>query len=141
MQVTTMKKNISGLFYLSAERYIVTVEVAQEAYKIFQIFFNKKDGSLHLGFPYFSHKEGILSEAKVPGGTTFPNDLSLLPGGKATKHQVHYSHYVDGDAHFAEDKKIYTKIRKKAVSLKSQSGPIFTVQIWGVPSFEKITEE
>ncbi|MBI3166525.1 MAG: hypothetical protein HYZ24_17705 [Chloroflexi bacterium] len=141
MQVTTTKKNILGLVYLSAERYIVTVEVAKEAYKIFQIFFNKKDGSLHLGFPYFSHKEGILSEAKISGGTTFPNELSLIPGGKATKHQVHYSHHVDGHAHFAENKKIYTKIRKKSVPLKSKSGHIFTVQIWGIPSFEKIAKE
>ena len=58
MQVTTTKKNILGLVYLSAEQYVVTVEVAQQAYKIFQVFFNKKDGSLHLSFPYFSHKEG-----------------------------------------------------------------------------------
>ncbi len=141
MQVTTTKKNILGLFYLSAERYIVTVQASQDTYKIFQIFFNKKDGSLHLSFPYFIHKEGILSEIKIPGGTSFPTDLSLLPGGKATKNQVHYSHHVDGDAHFAENKKIYTKIRKKSVPLKSQSGHIFTVQIWGIPSFEKITKE
>jgi hypothetical protein len=141
MKVTTTKKNILGLVYLAAERYIVTVEVAQDAHKIFQIFFNKKDGSLHLGFPYFIHKEGILSEIKISGGTTFPTDLSLVPGGKVTKHQVHYSHHVDGHAHFAENKKIYTKIRKKSVPLKNQSGHIFTVQIWGVPSFEKITKE
>jgi hypothetical protein len=141
MQVATIKKNILGLFYLSAERYIVTVEVNQVAHKIFQLFFNRKDGSLHLSFPYFIHKEGILSEMKIPGGTTFPNELSLVPGGKATKHQVHYSHHIDGDAHFAENKKIYTKIRKKSVPLKSQSGHIFTVQIWGIPSFEKVTKE
>jgi hypothetical protein len=141
MQVTTTKKNILGLFYLSAERYVVTVEVAQEAHKIFQIFFNKKDGSLHLGFPYFSHKEGILSEIRIPGGTTFPTELSLVPGGKATRNQVHYSHHVDGDVHFAENKKIYTKIRKKSVPLKTQSGHIFTVQIWGIPSFEKSIKE
>jgi len=141
MQVSTTKKNILGLVYFSAERYIVTVQVEQDAFKIFQVFFNKKDGSLHLSFPYFSHKEGILSEIKIPGGTTIPTDLSLIPGGKATKHQVHYSHHVDGHAHFSENKKIYTKIRKKSVPLKSQSGHIFTVQIWRVPSFDKITKE
>jgi hypothetical protein len=141
MEANITKKAISGLVYLSTERYIVTVHIAQDTHKVFQICFNKKDGSLQLNFPYFAHKEGILSEIKIPGGAIFPTDLSLLPGGKATKHQVHYSHHVDGDSHFAENKKIYTKIRKKSVPLKSQSGHIFTVQIWGIPSFEKVTEK
>lgn len=135
-----IKKNILGLIYFSTERYVITVQIAEKFHKIFQVFFSR-DGSLHVGFPYFAHKEGILSEIKIPGGTTFPNDLSLLPGGKATKHQVHYTHHVDGEAHFAESKKIYTKIRKKSIPLKNQSGHIFTVQIWGISSFEKVEKE
>ena len=141
MPATTTLKKILGLVYLSAERYVVTAQVAENTHKIFQIFFSRKDGSLHLSFPYFIHKEGILSTITIPAKIAYPTDLSLIPGGKVTKHQVHYSHHVDGEAHFAENKKIYTKIRKKSVPLKSQSGHIFTVQIWGIPSFEKITKE
>ena len=72
MQVTMTTKNILGLVYLCAERYIVTARVAEDAHKIFQIFFNRKDGSLHLSFPYFVHQEGILSEVNIPAKTTFP---------------------------------------------------------------------
>jgi hypothetical protein len=138
MQITTTKKNILGLVYLSAERYVVTIQVGDEIYKIFQIFFSRKDGSLHLSFPYFAHKEGILSEVTISSEMPHQTDLNLIPGGKVTKHRVHYSHHVDGEVHFAENKKIYTKIRKKGVPLRSQSGHIFTVQIWGIPSFEKV---
>jgi hypothetical protein len=82
MQDTTTKKSILGLTYLAAERYVVTVQATQDTFKIFQIFFNKKDGSLHVSFPYFAHHIGILSEGTIPANATFPYDLSLLPAGK-----------------------------------------------------------
>jgi hypothetical protein len=140
MRITTTTKNISGIPYLSAERYIVTILAAGYRYKIFQVLFNKKDGSLHISFPYFIHKEGLLSEATIPAKTTFPTDLSLLPGGKVTTHRVKYSHHVSGEALFSQDGKIYSKIRKRSVPLKSQAGHIFTVLICGIPSFEKASD-
>jgi hypothetical protein len=140
MKNTTTKKNILGIVYLAAEKYIVSVQVGNDAFKIFQIFFNKKDGSLHLNFPYFVHKEGILSELSIPANTTFPADLNMLPGGKVTTHKVKYSHHVSGEALFSQDGKIYSKIRKKSVPLRSKTGHIFTVQLWGIQSFENVSQ-
>lgn len=140
MQTKTTVKRIHGIAYLAAERYVVSAQVGNDAFKIFQIIFNKKDGSLHLSFPYFAYKEGILSELLIPGSTTFPTDLSFLPSGKVTTHRVKYSHHVSGEALFSQDGKIYSKIRKQSVPLKSQTGHIFTVQIWGIPSFEKASQ-
>jgi hypothetical protein len=128
-------KTIFSLVYFSTEKYVITVRTNANLYKIFQIQF-QKDGSLQINMPYFIHQEGLLSEAVVPNNTSFPYELSLIPGGKVTTHRVHYSHHVDGEAHFAQDKKIYTRIRRKSVPLKSQSGHIFTILIWGIPNFE-----
>jgi hypothetical protein len=121
---------------LSAEKYVVTVEAGENAYKIFQIIFSRGDGSLHVNFPYFIHHDGLVCEATMPGKVSFPYDLSLLPGGKTTKHQVKYSHHVSGEALFSQDGKIITKIRKKSVPLRSQSGHLFTVMVWGIVSFD-----
>lgn len=121
---------------MSAGKYVVTVEAGKNVYKIFQIIFSRGDGSLHVNFPYFIHKEGIVCEATMPGKVSFPYDLSLLPGGKTTKHQVKYSHHVSGETLFSQDGKIFTQIRKKSVPLRSQSGHLFTVMVWGIPSFD-----
>jgi hypothetical protein len=137
MQTPTIKKKILGLAYLAAERYIVSVKAGNDAYKIFQIIFNKKDGSLHLNFPYFIHKEGILSELSFPAHGGASVDLSFLPGGKVTTHRVKYSHHVSGEALFSQDGKIYSKIRKQSVSLRNQIGHIFTIQVGRIQSFEK----
>ena len=139
MHTPTTKKKILRLAYLAAERYIVTVQAGNEAFKIFQILFNKKDGSLHLSFPYFIHKEGILSELSYPANTSSA-DLSFLPAGKVTTHRVKYSHHVSGEALFSQDGKIYSKIRKKSVSLRSQTGHIFTVLISGIQNFEQASQ-
>ncbi len=136
MKDTMTMVNILGIIYLSAAKYVVTVEAGKNAYKIFQIIFNRGDGSLHVNFPYFIHKEGIVCEATIPGKVSFPYDLSLLPGGKTTKHQVKYSHHVSGETLFSQDGKVFTQIRKKSVPLRSQSGHLFTVLVWGIPSFD-----
>ena len=136
MQAPTTKKKVLGLAYLATERYIVSLQAGSETFKIFQILFNKKDGSLHLSFPYFIHKEGILSELFYPANTS-PADLSFLPAGKVTTHRVKYSHHVSGEALFSQDGKIYSKIRKQSVPLRSQIGHIFTIHVSGIQSFEK----
>ena len=140
MQAYTAQKKILGIVYLAAERYIVSVKAGKDAFKIFQILFNRKDGSLHLSFPYFIHKKGILSELSFSANTAVPTDLSFLPRGKVTTHRVKYSHHVSGEALFSQDGKIYSKIRKQSVPLRSQIGHIFTVLISGIQSFEAASQ-
>lgn len=55
-------------------------------------------------------------------------------------HRVKYSHHVDGEAHFSQDGKILTKIRRRANSLPSHGGHIFTVQLQGLTDFQKVKD-
>ena len=116
----------------SSHRFIIIFEVAGNSYKLFQIMFSKKDGSLHVNFPYYKHRHGLATLAKVVGE---PDSLNLGEGGKATSHRVKYSHHVDGRAHFSQDGKVRSSLKKMALPLKNMNGHIFTVQLQGLADF------
>ena len=122
-----------------SERYVITVEGSSRRYKLLQLMFRKTDGSLFVTFPYYEHSEGIVSlitwtPEKVP-----PTSLSLEPGGKATSHLVKYSHHPDGRAHFSQDGKVFTAIKKQSVPINKIQGHIFTVQLQGLTSFDEVS--
>ena len=56
-------------------------------------------------------------------------------GGKVASHLVKYAHHADGEAHFSQDGKVKTDIRRKAVPLAEQSGHLFTIQTQDFASF------
>ena len=121
-----------------AERYVITVEVNTHRYKLLQFMFRKTDGSLFITFPYYEHSEGIVSLIIWTPQNVPPADLSLEPGGKATSHLVKYSHHPDGRAHFSQDGKVYTAIKKQSVPISKIQGHTFTVQLQGLTSFEQL---
>lgn len=121
---------------LRSERFIVTVKVGAIQYKVFQIIFPKSDGTLCVNFPYFKLNEGILSHATLAPGIVFPADLSLNDGGKVTTKLVKYSHHPDGRAHFSQDGRVFTAIKKQAQPINKVQGHEFTVQLQGLKYFE-----
>ncbi len=124
---------------IRSERIIVTIQVGAERHKAFQLFFGR-DRSLYVDFPYFRHREGILSVAKVLAGQTM-SQVSLAEGGKVASHRVKYSHHPDGRAHFSQDGKVLTEIRRQAVALDRQCGHIFSVLIQGLKGFDKADDK
>jgi hypothetical protein len=105
-------------------------------HNIIQIGF-LKDGSLVIHFPYFKHRTGLLSVVTAPPMRTA--EVSLAPGGKCTSHLVKYTHHVDGEAHFSQDKKVVTLVRRRAVPIHSLRGHIFTVEAQGLNAFDPAT--
>jgi hypothetical protein len=57
-------------------------------------------------------------------------------GGKIASHLVKYSHHPDGRAHFSQDGKVFTQIKRQSVALDQQWGHIFTVQLQGIEGFD-----
>lgn len=119
-----------------AERYVITVEIGAKRHKLLQIMFAKKDGSLFINFPYFKHSEGLTSLVTIPANISYPTDAELNPGGKATSHLVKYSHHPDGRAHFSQDGRVRSTVRKQAVPLTEATEHLFTVQLQGLSEFE-----
>jgi hypothetical protein len=124
-----------------SERYVIAVKTASHHNKVFQIIFKKNDGSLFVNFPYYKHSEGIVSLMTWTPENPPPANLSLEPGGKITSHLVKYSHHPNGRAHFSQDGKVFTGIKKQSVPIKEVEGHEFTIQLQGLGSFQKLEPE
>lgn len=119
-----------------SERIIVTIQVGAERYKVFQVFFGR-DRSLYVSFPYFRHRVGILAAATIPANRQVMSQVNLQEGGRIASHLVKYSHHPDGRAHFSQDGKVRTEIKRQSIALDAQWGHIFTVLIQGLEGFDR----
>jgi len=95
-----------------SQRVVCVVKVSELRAKAFQIGFDK-DGSVFIRFPYFQHRTGILSSSEIPATGERKADVNIDFGGKVTSHRVKYSHHPDGRAHFSQDGKIFTAIKRQ----------------------------
>jgi hypothetical protein len=119
-----------------SERTVVTIQIGATRHKAFQIFFGR-DGSLFVAFPYFRHRTGILAAATIPGNGRTTSQINLQTAGKVASHLVKYSHHPDGRAHFSQDGKVRTEIKRQSVALGRQNGHIFSLLLQGLEAFDK----
>lgn len=125
-----------GLQVYRSEKFILVVKDRNSRSKILQIVF-WKNGSIFVDFPYFAHTSGIISLVTYPGHAKPPIKLSYLDGGKVTSHLVKFSYPPDGHAHFSQDGKVYSKVRKDCPPIREIEGHLFTAQIQGLDSFSR----
>jgi hypothetical protein len=118
-------------------RIIVTIQVGSQRYKALQLFFGR-DRSLFVNFAYFKHRAGIVAAATIPGNRQTSSQVNLKVGGRIASHLLKYSHHPDGRAHFSQDGKVRTEIKRQSVALDKQWGHIFTVMIQGLEGFDKV---
>lgn len=118
-----------------SESFNVIIDVTERRFRLLKIFF-AKNGGIHVAFPSFHDSRGLLSEVAHGTGTKVA-DVSLTEEGFVTTHLVKYSHYPDGEAHFSQDGKIFTKVRRKAAGLKEIDGHLFTAYCRGLLAFEE----
>lgn len=123
-----------------SERFVITVKAGNVRKKLFQIMFQKKDGSMFVAFPYYKDTTGILTLSTLNANATYPAKLPLKIGGKVTGHKVKYTHHPDGTVHFSQDSKILSNVRKQSVPLTNADGHIFTVQLQGLDDFTNLKE-
>ena len=117
-----------------SERVIITIQKGAIRYKVLQVFFGR-DGSIFVNFPYFRHREGILGVATLPANATATTAVNVEHCGKVASHLVKYSHHPDGRAHFSQDGKVRTEIKRQSVPLDEHGGHIFSVLIQGLTAF------
>lgn len=128
------------IFTHQAEKFTISVKKNDKSYKICKIVFhqtkNKEQSAIFVSFPYHKNSKGLLSLMIFPKNKLKVDKLSLIPGGKVTSHKVKYTHWSDGNVHFSQDGKIYTKIRKKSDPLDIAIGHLFSIQVKGAEGFE-----
>lgn len=122
---------------LSSKLYVVGVETPSGRYKLFQIIPNP-DGSILVPFPYYKHASAQLIEKTLKALRGYGEDLVV--SGPVATHRVKYTHHLDGEAHFSQDGKILTRVRKRANALPNCEGHLFTVQLQGLHDFAQIKE-
>jgi hypothetical protein len=118
-----------------SQHVVCVVKVSELRAKAFQIGFDE-DGSLFIHFPYFQHRTGILSSSEIPATGERKADVNIEHAGKVTSHRVKYSHHPDGRAHFSQDGKIFTAIKRQSISLDTQNGHMFTLYIQGLHALD-----
>jgi hypothetical protein len=125
---------------IRAERIVCTVRAGQLRVKAFQIVFHK-DGSFFISFPYFRHRTGLLSISSIPANGLRESQVNLEHGGRVTSHLVKYSHHIDGRAHFSQDGKIFTAIKRQSIALDKQHGHLFSLLIQGLSALDPAKDE
>lgn len=121
---------------LRSKRFTIGVKIGQNVHKIFQIHFQKRDGTIIIDFPYYKKCPGLLCYATLKVGTQYPTSIDFTQGGKVTSQLVKFSYHPDGNVHFSQDRRIFTLIKKRTVPLIDAHGHFFTVQINGPQDFK-----
>jgi len=135
------KCHYNKVFTHQSKKFRILVKKNDLTYKVFQIVFHtpKKDKSkaaLIISFPYHHNNKGLLSNVTFPKNKKYLKKLSLIKGGKITSHRIKYTHWIDGNVHFSQDRKIYTFKKAPPDTLTQSIGHIFTVHIKGMQGFQ-----
>jgi len=119
------------------EKLTITISTSFGTYKILKLIFSKKDGSIFLTFPYFKNSKGIVGICSIPRGVN-KTDVNLSNRGKVTSHLIKYSHHLDGNVLFSQDRRIFSRVKKKSKPLTSDAGHIFTIKLQSLNGFETL---
>ncbi len=133
--VNYLSRKKSEIRRFQAERFVFTVKVEGNRYKIFQIVFGRKDGSLYVTFPYFDINQGIVSIGTLPA-LLRSSQVNLESVGQVTSNHVKYAHHPDGRVHFSQDGKVNTLIIRNSLPLDKTEGHIFSIHTQGISHFE-----
>ncbi len=124
-----------NLTLLKGELFVIAVATPAGRFKLFQIKF-KRDGTILVPFPYYKDPSAQLIEGRLKADQTYAGGLTVC--GPVSTHRVKYSHHIGGEAHFSQDGKILTRVRKQANSLPHYGGHLFTVQLQGLADFARL---
>lgn len=125
---------------IRCQKFDVVIDWRGTLRRLAKVMFGK-DGSLYVMFPGFRNYPGIASHLVMPATPEGhgSRDYRLSDNGRVTSHMVKYSHHPDGRAHFSQDGKVVTTIRRDAAPLAAQSGHLFSIQIQNLEALSVAT--
>ncbi len=99
----------------------------------------RRDGSIFVMFTGLENQLGVIAHSAFEPPRVGIRACRLAESGVTTSHLVKYSHHADGRAHFSQDGKVRTVIKKMAAPLGRQGGHLFTLRIAGAKQFKFCT--
>lgn len=118
---------------------VLGIDLDNDWRKLCQLMF-LRDGSLTVSFPYFQEAACQLAIGTMPGAPMIPH-LTLNQNLWGSSHSVKYTHHLDGRAHFSQDGRIRTIVRRQSVPLTDADGHIFTFSVQGFSAFKALPKE
>ncbi|MDB4914685.1 MAG: hypothetical protein JWM95_2329 [Gemmatimonadetes bacterium] len=127
------------LRYFRAEQFTVLLadEEQRRTTQLLQIQL-RKNGQIFAQCPYFVSSAGLVGECETVVDGNMNGQIRLGEVGITTSHLVKYSHPLDGNAHFSQDGKVHTQIRRQSFRLDSAGGHLFEFHLFGLSSFAAI---
>lgn len=121
---------------IRSEKFVFSLIIGNQRFSLFKLQFQKRDGSVLIHVPYLTESNGILSLCTFPPGVSHVKEISFIDNARVTSHLVKLSHHPDGNAHFSQDGKIFTKIRNQSTPLSETNGHLFSITTKGYPLSE-----
>jgi hypothetical protein len=131
--------NSGPLVHFNVDEAQVCVRTPEESRKLLHLGFGR-DGGIFAQFPYFHDPHGVLKELVFPDGRAFPTVVSTAEEASVVSHFVKYSHHIDGEAHFSQDGKVVTKVRRRSFRLDGPIGHLFQMNAVDLAGFERLPE-
>lgn len=112
-------------------------------HKLFQIRISSgTNPSLAVDFPYSPFASGLAMRAEWSPDDPDQRTFQWLDPSTSmtTSQRPKYNHHGDGRAHFSQDGKVRTVIKRQACPLREINGHAFTVHIQGIGRFPELAE-
>lgn len=123
---------------IAQPRTTIAIGDGKNYFKILLLAFGA-DGSIYIQFPYFRSQHGIVANLEFGGGT-IARRWMLNDVGYLTSHLTKFAHHIDGEAHFSQDGKVKTLVRRQSFRLDGPIGHLFQMTVFGLHGFERWTE-
>lgn len=134
------ERSHKNLHYIAAEKATVTAGTVEREFQLCQIGFAKRDGTIFVSFPYLPRSDGILSVARFPDTQTGQVTLSFGDEAKSTSHLVKFTHHPDGAAHFSQDGKVRSVVRRQSFRLDGPIGHVFQMSAYLPAGFSRFDQ-
>jgi len=128
-------KQEGRLRYFSAKSATIIVETPRGTWQICQVGF-LPNGHTIVQWPYVPSNSGLLSIGQLTPKSESEQNISLLYHARRTNHKVKYSHPLDGKAHFSQDRKVFTEIRRQSFSTIENIGQMFFLSAFNIDRFK-----
>jgi hypothetical protein len=116
-------------------QHILCIEWNGHGVKVARVQYHKEQLFLHLA--YHPACSGALFNGEMEAGV-ITKTFDHTEIGWATTYHVKYSHPVEGDCHFSQTGKIYTRVRTPGACLDTGGGHIFTLLVEGLEHFTPV---
>ena len=121
---------------VSANKATICVGTPLAVHKVLQLTFT--GNGIFVQSPYFRRCSGIASRVEITPTAGPPYRFQLDEFGRVTSHMVKLAHHTNGRAHFSQDGRVRTEIRRQSFRLDNSIGSVFQAFAFWLRGFDVV---